>query len=89
MPSKFQGQLPSHEDLSKNARTAIVLPSLTSSSLVSLGQLCNDGCNVSLDKAKLQVHKDSKLILQGHRNNADGLWDMPITSIQQNYQLQP
>ena len=89
IPSKFQGQSPSHENLSENARTAIVLPSLTSSSLVSLGQLCDDGCNVSLDKAKSQVHKDSKLILEGHRNKADGLWDMPITSIQQNYQLLP
>jgi hypothetical protein len=64
--------------LSKSARNTSVLPHLKSASLISLGQLCNDNCNVVLNKKKLFVFKDNKLILRGYRNNQDGLWDIPL-----------
>jgi len=76
--STIQGTLPLSNELTPKARTAVVLPNLTSSSLISLGQLCDDGCNINLDKEKMQVCKNNKLIIQGNRNKTDGLWDIPI-----------
>ena len=79
--SNKQGELPISNHLSTKGKTAIVLPDLTSSSLISLGQLCDDGCNVNLDKHKLSVYKEENLIMEGVRNKTDGLWDIPIISI--------
>ena len=31
-----------------------------------------------LDKHKLQVYKNDNIILRGHRNVDDGLWEVPI-----------
>ena len=56
----------------------VVLPSLKSSSLISLGQLCDDDCSVLLDKKKLYVKKNNSMVLEGNRNMKDGLWDIPI-----------
>ena len=78
----MQGTLPLSKNLTPKARTAVVLPNLTSSSSVSLGQLFDDGCNINLDKEKMQVYKNNKLIMQGNRNKTDGLWDTPT---QENY----
>ena len=55
-----------------------MLPHLKSASLISLGQLCNDNCNIVLNKTKLFVLKNNQLLLQGYRNNQDGLWDIPL-----------
>ena len=74
-----QGQLPLSKHLSTTACNAIVLPNLQSSSLISLGQLCDDNCVVTLDKKNLQVKKNNKVIMNGIRNKNDGLWDIPIT----------
>jgi len=71
--SNKQGELPLSNQLSTKGKTAIVLPDLTSSSLVSLGQLCDDGCEINLDKHKLSVYKDEDLIIEGARNKTDGL----------------
>ena len=86
---KLSSQLPSTK--------ATVLPHLTTSSLISLGKLCDEGCNISLNKETMQVKKDGNMVLQGYRNHNDGLWDIPIynhpnpkTSIQpDNYILPP
>ena len=72
------GQLPLSTALSNQAKDATIIPKLKSSSLISLGQLCDDGCNVELDKLNLKVYKNHNLILKGHRNLSDGLWDIPI-----------
>ena len=75
-----QGQLPLSNKLSKTAKNAVVLPELKSSLLISLGQLCDNNCQVILDKQQLKVIKEQKIILQGIRNTIDGLWDIPIKS---------
>ena len=67
------------QQLSETAKQASVLPKLESSSLISLGQLCDDDCKVELDKKNLNVFKKENLIMKGHRNKSDGLWDTPIT----------
>ena len=56
----------------------MILPGLHSSNLISLGQLCDDGCSVLLSSSTLSAIKDNKVILRGYRNPSDGLWDIPI-----------
>ena len=77
--STVQGQLPLHRKLSTTAKNAIVLPALKSSSLISLGQLCDDNCKIELHKRELKVCKNKQSMLKGNRNYQDGLWDIPIT----------
>ena len=73
-----KGQLPLSEHLSEKAKEGTVLPQLTNSSLVSLGQLCDDDCIVILTKQSLDVIKNKMTVLKGIRNHSDGLWDIPI-----------
>lgn len=80
MQSTNKGMLPLSQQLSHQAKEAIVLPQLESSSLISLGQLCDDNCKVELDKNNLNACKEEKLVMKGCRNRSDGLWDMPITT---------
>ena len=42
------------------ATIATIVPGLKSSSLLSLGQLCDDGCNVLLNKQKMYSIKDKE-----------------------------
>ena len=77
------GLLP-YNNLSTEAKTTKILPKLHSASLLSLGQLCNDNCDVHLNKRKIKVYKNNKTILQGRCNLTDGLWDIPIPIPSQN-----
>ena len=74
--------------LSQSAQRATVLKNLTSSSLISLGQICDDKCTVIMQADKLYAAKTknieinvnhSDILLQGYRNPSDGLYDIPIT----------
>ena len=56
----------------------MILTKLTSSSLISLGQLCNDDCEILLNKTTILAIKNKKVILRGTRNPNDKLWDIPI-----------
>ena len=73
-----KGELPLDPSLSASARTAMVLPKLRSSNLISLGQLCDDGCSITLNKHTMKAIKNKKVVLEGTRNKTDGLWDIPI-----------
>ena len=73
-----QGLIPLSPHLSDTGQHALILPALQSSSLVSLGQLCDDDCTVILDKHKLHAFKGKHHVLEGTRNPNDGLWDIPI-----------
>ena len=75
--STHTGLLP-YDSLTTQAKTANILPQLHSASLLSLGQLCDDNCDVHLNKYNINIFKNNKKILQGHRNFSDGLWDVPI-----------
>ena len=81
--STASGYLPIPQ-LSPTSNTTHILPGLKSSSLLSLGQICDDNCIVQLTKSHLYVFKNNKIILTGYRNSNDGLWDVPLPqSIQQ------
>ena len=72
------GTLPLHSCLTDRASTAMILPSLKSASLISIGQLCDDNCEVFLNKTSLVAVKNDDIILEGIRNPTDGLWDIPV-----------
>ena len=51
--SMSQGQLPLSSELTNKAKTAMILPKLASSSLILLGQLCDDDCEILLNKTTM------------------------------------
>ena len=80
---------PSHK-LSEKAKKATILNNLHSSSLLSFGQLCDDGCDVLLQSKKCYVIKNKDIILQGTRNIYDKLWDIEIPTKHKIYKsIQP
>ena len=66
--------------LTPQARRAHIIPGLESASLLSMGQLCDDGCEVRLRKSDMEVRKGEQTILHGVRNHTDGLWDIHLTN---------
>ena len=50
-----QGILPLHKSLTT---PALIYPGLTNESLLSIGQLCDQGCVAIFDKYKLHILKD-------------------------------
>ena len=78
MTSMKAGDFPFPSILSSSAKKAHVFRDLKSASLVSLGQLCDDNCNIILDTNTIKVFKEKTLILTGTRNPRDGLWDIPL-----------
>ena len=72
------GTLPLTKILSPNATRAHVLSGLENSSLLSMGQLCDDECTAIFYGNHLHVYKNADLILMGNRNKIDGLWDVKI-----------
>ena len=72
------GCLPLPASLTISATNTHVFDDLHSELLISLGQICDNDCVAILYKHKIQVIKESKVVMQGHRNPDDGLWDTPI-----------
>ena len=79
--SAQQGILPLEKELSKTAKTALVLPNLQSAPLITLGQLCDDNYNITLNKNTFEVYKNNTNILKGYRNHRDSLWDALVAKI--------
>ena len=73
--STTSGQLP-FGALTDLAKQAYILPSLTNSLLLSIGQLCNENCIAIFTKRLMLILHKGKIILTGNRNYSDGLWDV-------------
>ena len=73
-----RGLLPTLSSLSTSARSSLVYPALKNASLLSIGQLCDNGCLALFDKNFLWILHNKKLLLKGRRNTTDGLWDIPF-----------
>ena len=72
----YSGLLPFVDILSPQAKTSFIFPGLSNESLLSVGQFCNNNCIAIFTKHKMYILKENKIILQGHRNFNDGLWDV-------------
>ena len=75
--------IPIHSSLSKIATSGYIVPHLKNSSLLSIGKLCDDHCIAMFTKKNLFIFKNNNLILQGNRNNSDGLWDVIFPTLGQ------
>ena len=73
------GSISIASSISAHAKKAHIFDGLHSASLISSVQLCDDECISILDKNEINTLKDKTLILKGHRNKTDGLWDIPIS----------
>ena len=68
--------------LPKGARKADLFPSLQDTCLVSIGQLCDAGCEARFIRDQAIVTKDDEVILLGHRGpTTRGLWMMTVPSM--------
>ena len=64
--ASHQGKLPLKFGLSDKAIKALIYPKITNESLLSIGQLCDDGCLAIFSKKHLHVFTDLELILKGY-----------------------
>ena len=73
------------DKLSPSAKTGHILNDLSSATLLSAGQLCEDDCIITLDKHTTCITEQGHTILTGKRNSSDGLWDikLPILDLPQ------
>ena len=88
MKATKTAQLPLAKELSPKAQLSHILPSLKSSTLISVGQLCDDGCDVLFGQNDVKVYKNEgkishllqneEPILRGTRNFENRLWDTPL-----------
>jgi hypothetical protein len=68
--------------LPKAARQVHIVPELANHSLLSIGQLCDAGCDVSFNATNVTVCYDNQPILTGQRTPATQLWHLqPPTTI--------
>jgi hypothetical protein len=71
--------------LSLEARRAHILPGLVHSSLISVGQLCDSGCDVNFTQDKVEVNKNGKSVMSGvrdeNRNYGELLYKKPQNQI--------
>ena len=79
--SNVQGLIPI-EGVSEKAKTTRLFPNIRAA-LISLGQLCDDDCTVTLRKNDMQVFRKDKLILEGSRNHNNGMWEIQLDNKQQ------
>lgn len=63
------------------ARTAHIFPDLTSSSLLSIGLLCDHGCTTTYTNTQVTIQDNTgKRILTGARSPITKLWMVPIVA---------
>lgn len=62
------------------ARRVHIVPALHTTSILSMGQLCDAGCIVTFDATTVQVHRNTELLLTGIRTPATGLWHLSLVA---------
>ena len=78
----YEGNLPLHPNLNIKA---LIFPKLTNESLLSIGQLCNQGCTALFNKNIMKIYKEKDIILQGERDWKDELWKINLKNNKINY----
>ena len=70
-------------EIIKPIKNSEIFPNLHSS-LISIGQLCDDECIVTFDKHKVIVSKTNDIFLEGYWDPANRLWRFPLHHTSQN-----
>ena len=76
MKSTHTGNIP-FDGLSSEATKVQLFPDLRVN-LISLGQLCDDGCIIHLQKRNIKIYKHNKILMKGERNKNNGMWEIEI-----------
>ena len=63
--------------LSERARTIKLFKEMDKT-LLSVGQLCDDGCNVLFRAREARIMKNNKVILRARRNNVNGMYEVEL-----------
>ncbi|ACI66000.1 predicted protein [Phaeodactylum tricornutum CCAP 1055/1] len=58
-----------------------MFPGLASHPLLSIGQLCNDGCTATFSATRLNIHHGDTLLLSGTRAPTTGLWYLDLETL--------
>jgi hypothetical protein len=61
-------------DLPPQAQKAHILPGRVHNSLISVGQLCDSGCDVTFTQEQVTVLRDGKCVMYGSRDPRSRLW---------------
>ena len=69
-------------NLPREARQAHLFPELSSGSLLSIGQLCDNGCTATFDKNVVKIKLHDTTVLEGPRNHTTGLWYVSLCNEQ-------
>ena len=80
MNTKKTGNTPSSGNLSIHEKKSHNFDGRHSASLTSLGQLFDDDWISILGENKINIIKDSKIILKEQQNKSYELWDIPISN---------
>jgi len=62
------------------ARHVHIVPALAGASLISIGQLCDAGCAVTLDSSTINIAYDGQVVLLGTRTPTTRLWQLDLTA---------
>ena len=63
------------------SREVQVLPGLAHRSVISIGKLCDAGCEANWNQHTMAVTKDDKIVLPCTRNMITGLWRTTLQSL--------
>jgi hypothetical protein len=75
-------------DLPPQARKAQILPRLMQNSLISVGQLCDNGCSVTFTQEQVTVSKNGKCVMYGSRDPRLGFWKVDLKQKFETNQIQ-
>ncbi|GFH54654.1 hypothetical protein CTEN210_11130 [Chaetoceros tenuissimus] len=76
--SDEDGYLPIPDQLSDVAKHAYIFEGITNSTLISVGKLCDDGCEVTFTRDIALITKNGEILLTGDQNPIDSLWDIHL-----------
>jgi hypothetical protein len=64
--------------LPPQSRKAHILPDLFHNSIISVGQLCDSGCDVTFKQEQVSVMKDGKCVMLGSQYPRSSLWRVDL-----------
>jgi hypothetical protein len=65
-------------DLPPQARKVHIIPGLVHKSLISVGQLCNSGCDITFTQEQVPVSRDGKYVMYRSQDPRSRLWRVDL-----------
>jgi hypothetical protein len=70
------------------ARQVHILPGLVHNSLISVGQLCDNGCTITFTHDQVTVTKNEECVMRGSRDPKSRLWRVDLKQKLENHEIQ-